>query len=48
MTDTVIRETVRLGEAPGFAQPITTYDPHGYGAADYLALAAEFMGRENG
>ena len=47
VTDTVIRETVRLGEAPGFAQPITTYDPHGYGAADYLALAAEFIGREN-
>jgi chromosome partitioning protein len=38
-----IRESVRLREAAGHAQPITTYDPRGTGAADFAALAAHFQ-----
>jgi len=41
--DTVIRENVRLAEAPSFGQPITVYDPASTGAEDYRALAAELM-----
>jgi chromosome partitioning protein len=37
-----IRESVRLRESAGHAQPITTYDPKGTGAADFAALAAHF------
>jgi chromosome partitioning protein len=46
--DTLIRENIRLAEAPSFAQPIMVYDPGSYGAADYRALATEFLERENG
>lgn len=41
----VIRESVRLAEAPSFGQPITVYDPKGAGAEDYRALAGEVLGR---
>jgi len=40
--DTVIPRTVRLSEAPSYAQPITVFDPEGRGADAYRALAAEF------
>jgi chromosome partitioning protein len=40
---TVVRESVRLAEAPSFAQPITVYDPHGHGAEDYRAVAKELL-----
>jgi chromosome partitioning protein len=43
---TVIRENVRLAEAPSFAQPITIYDPRSYGAEDYRDLAAEVAKQE--
>ncbi len=43
---TVIRENVRLAEAPGFGQPITLYDSRSYGAADYRALAEEVINQE--
>jgi chromosome partitioning protein len=43
--DTVIRESIRLAEAPGHGQPITVYDPHGVGAADYRALTHELLAR---
>lgn len=44
---TVIRENVRLAEAPSFGQPITEYDSKSTGAADYRALAQEIIQPEN-
>lgn len=41
---TVIRESVRLTEAPSHHQPITIYAPASAGAEDYRALAAELAG----
>ncbi|HOK54646.1 MAG TPA: ParA family protein [Armatimonadota bacterium] len=43
---TVIRENVRLAEAPSFGQPVTVYDSRSNGAADYRALAAEVIAQE--
>lgn len=43
--ETVIRETVRLAEAPSFGQSILTYDGKGAGAEDYRALAGEMLNR---
>jgi len=42
---TVIRENVRLAEAPSFGQPITAYDGKSAGAEDYRALAGEVLQR---
>ena len=42
---TVIRENVRLAEAPSFGQPVTAYDTRSAGAEDHRALAAEVLGR---
>jgi len=42
---TVIPRTVRLSEAPSYAQPITVFDPDSKGAEAYMALAAELAGR---
>lgn len=42
---TVIRETVRLAEAPSHQQPITAYAPDSAGAEDYAALAREVRRR---
>jgi chromosome partitioning protein len=39
----VIRENVRLAEAPSHAQPITVYAPDSAGAADYRAAARAFL-----
>ncbi|MBP7063493.1 ParA family protein [Ferrovibrio sp.] len=44
--NTVIRENVRLAEAPSFHMPITRYDSQSAGAADYRAAAAEVMAQE--
>lgn len=41
----VVRETVRLREAWSYGEPITVYDPHGAGAEDYRAIAAELLKR---
>lgn len=41
----VIHKNVRLGEAPSFHQPITTYAPSSVGAEDFRAVAAEFLSR---
>jgi chromosome partitioning protein len=41
----VIRENIRLAEAPSFAKPITVYDPKGPGAKDYRAAAKELVKR---
>jgi chromosome partitioning protein len=40
---TVIRENVRLAEAPSFAKPITLYDTESAGAEDYRAAATELL-----
>ncbi len=39
----VVRENVRLAEAPSFAQPITQYAPKSRGAEDYRSVAAELL-----
>jgi len=43
--NTVIRENVRLAEAPSFGQPITQYDKSSAGAQDYRSLAQEILKR---
>jgi len=43
--ETVIRESVRLAEAPSFHQPITTYAPESAGADDHRAAARELVRR---
>lgn len=42
---TVIRDSIRVGEAPGHGRGVTLYDPGGLGASDFRALAAEFEAR---
>jgi chromosome partitioning protein len=42
---TVIRENIRLAEAPSFGKPIVHYEPRSAGAHDYRALAQELMGQ---
>jgi chromosome partitioning protein len=42
---TAIPRNIRLAEAPSFGKPILTYDVLSSGAASYLALAKELMGR---
>lgn len=43
--ETVVRETIRLGEAPAYG-PVTVYDSQGPGAVDYRALTREIVKRE--
>jgi chromosome partitioning protein len=43
--DTIIPRTVRLSEAPGYGQPITSYDPSSKGAKAYRSLAKEVLKR---
>jgi chromosome partitioning protein len=43
--ETVVRENVRLAEAPSFGQPVTLYAGTSAGAADYRALAHEVTQR---
>lgn len=43
--DTRIRDTVALAEAPSQRMDIFSYSPDSAGAADYLALAKEFLDR---
>jgi len=42
---TIIRENVRVAEAPSFATPVTVYDPSCAAATDYRALAEEILAR---
>ncbi len=44
--ETIVRQNVRLAEAPGFGLPITEYDPECHGAKDYRALAREVVAME--
>jgi chromosome partitioning protein len=41
----VVRENVRLAEAPSFAKSIFDYDPKSTGAEDYAAVAKELLAR---
>ena len=43
--ETVIRDSIRIGEAPGHGKGVTLYDPGGLGASDFRAFAAEFEAR---
>jgi len=43
VTSTVIRENVRLAEAPSWHQPIIEYAPDSHGAEDYQAVAGELV-----
>lgn len=43
---TVIRENVRLAEAPSFEKSIELYAPDSHGAEDYRALTREIMRQE--
>jgi chromosome partitioning protein len=40
---TVIRRNVKLAEAPSHGKTIFDYEPHSNGAADYRAMAEEFL-----
>ncbi len=42
---TVIRENIRVAEAPSWHQPITAYAPNSNGATDYRAAAGELLQR---
>jgi len=42
---TVIRRSIRLGEAPSYGKTIVEYDKSSNGAADYISLADEFLER---
>lgn len=44
--DTIIPRSVRLGEAPSFGLPITSYDPKSVGAVAYSKLAQELLEKE--
>ena len=44
--NTVIRENIKLAEAPLHLKPITVFDPKCNGSKDYRALALEIMGQE--
>jgi chromosome partitioning protein len=44
---TVIRENIRVQEAPNFGQPVIVYSPDSAGSADFRALAGEVMARGN-
>jgi len=43
---TVVRETVRLREAPSHHEPITIYAPRSAAAEDYRSVAAELLRRK--
>jgi chromosome partitioning protein len=45
---TTIPRSVRISEAPGFAQAVMTYDPHSRGAVAYAEAAREMAGRRPG
>ncbi len=46
MLKTVIRENIRLAEAPSFGAPIGVYAPNSPGATDYNALVLEIIAME--
>lgn len=40
---TVIRECVKIAEAPSFAKSVLSYAPDSHGAEDFISLAKEFL-----
>lgn len=46
VSETMIRDTVKLRECQAYRQPITQYDSRGGGAADYRALANTILKME--
>src|SRR5262245_56618846 len=46
--DTIIRENIRIAEAPSHRLPITVYDPKCAAAVDYRNLAKEVLKRTRG
>ncbi len=46
--NTVIPRNITLAEAPSHGKPVLLYDARSRGAQSYLALAKEFLARENG
>ncbi|MEF8788066.1 MAG: ParA family protein, partial [Planctomycetota bacterium] len=44
--DTVIRNNIRVAEAPGYGKPITLYEKNCYGTEDYRSLAREVVAME--
>ena len=45
LLETIIRENIALAESPRLGKDIFSYRPRSYGAADYLNLSLEIMGR---
>lgn len=45
--DTIIQRNIRLGEAPSHGKPVMLYDAAAIGSENYLALAREFLKRNN-
>ncbi len=45
--ETFIPRNVKLSESPSFGKPIVTYDPESKGCQAYIALAEEFLRRNN-
>ncbi|MBN1885104.1 MAG: ParA family protein [Candidatus Krumholzibacteriota bacterium] len=45
LLETMVRENIALAESPRFGKDIFSYSPRSYGAADYLNLSLEVMGR---
>ena len=43
---TIVRNNVRVAEAPSFGVPVIMYDEHCHGAQDYSALAEEVLAME--
>jgi len=46
--DTVVRNNIRVAEAPGYGKPITLYEKNCYGTEDYRSLAREVVAMEDG
>jgi chromosome partitioning protein len=46
--NTVIPRNIRLGEAPSHGVPVILYDARSRGAEAYIALAKEFLARDQG
>ena len=44
--DTVIRNNIRVAEAPGYGKPITLYEKNCYGTEDFRSLAREVVAME--
>ena len=47
MFETIIPRNIRVSEAPSHGVPVMLHDPRCTGAKAYVALADEFLAREN-